>query len=225
MEATGLWLGTTKNTKTGDVPTLWVGATREESKATCEGCSLLDSKGCYAQYQTQSFGHSAMVKARARGKRYTFEGAMATRRITARMARFAAIGDPSRINHPTLRRWIGAVTAAGLRPIGYTHHWRDPINAWLQDHFMASADSLTEADEALDAGWAATAVVPADFTGGTTPKGRKAIVCPAIAAQRAGRKLTCNQCRMCHPKSTTAIKHRLTVIVFPDHGPRARQRK
>ena len=218
MNAGGMWIATTRNKKTGDVPTLYVGESRAESLASCEGCGLLDSRDCYAQFGSPSFGHSSMVKAAARGKTYGFDKAMAGRKIGARMVRFGAIGDPSAIRHPLLRKWFDVVEGAGLRVVGYTHHWRRPVNAWLRDHFMASADNLAEADEAIDAGWRATAVVPSDYTGGTTPKGRKVLVCPAIAADRKGVKVTCNQCRMCHPSAGG------TVIAFPDHGPKARAR-
>ncbi len=63
-----MWTGTTTNTKTGDIPTLWVGSTREESQASCKGCPLLEN-GCYAQGGTPSMAHSSMIRAAKKGKR------------------------------------------------------------------------------------------------------------------------------------------------------------
>lgn len=215
----GFWLGRTKNGKTDDVPTLWVGETRQESFDSCKGCSQLQTRSCYAQFGTPAMGHSSMVRAAARGKTYAFEAAMAARSVGAKMARFGAIGDPSRIAQSTLARWIYRVREEGLSVVGYTHHWREKRNGWLRDSFMASCDSIEEADEAFDKGWRPACVAPSDHAGGvTTPKGRKLIVCPAIAAERKGRKVTCNACRLCDVEVASV------GVIFPDHGPKRTKR-
>ncbi len=41
MSIQGLWTATTSNSKTGPVPTLAVGATREQSLESCRDCGLL----------------------------------------------------------------------------------------------------------------------------------------------------------------------------------------
>ena len=191
MGISGLWLGTTTNKKTGNVPTLWVGATREESLDSCGSCPLLkrnapDNKArCYAQHGSPSFAHAAMVKCASKGKDYSFARAVLNRAASARMVRFGAIGDPAAIDPDILLRWIKGSRKLGLDVVGYTHQWREDAHQWLSAHFMASCDSLDEVDEAERMGWRACVVVRPDFTKGRTHDGTKAVVvCPAIAAER-----------------------------------------
>lgn len=40
--STPLWISNTDNSKTGDIPTLFIGATRQESRESCKGCPLLE---------------------------------------------------------------------------------------------------------------------------------------------------------------------------------------
>ena len=223
----GLWIGTTKNRKTGSVPTLAVGATREESLASCRDCGLLksnapDGKGrFYAQHSSPSWAHAQMVKTNKEDPtRYTFEYAMGKRFHAARMARFGSIGDPSAINHATLHRWIMMVRAEGMSVVGYTHHWRDPENQWLRDHFMASCETFEQAEEAIAMGWRPTVVVPTDWDERhTMSDGSPVLTCPAITSKRKGTpRVTCNDCRLCD------VNRNRAVIAFPDHGP-ARKRK
>ncbi len=228
MSIQGLWTATTSNRKTGPVPTLAVGATREQSLESCRDCGLLkgnreDNKGyCYAQHGTPAMAHAQMVKTnREDPTRYTFERAMGERYVSARMVRFGSIGDPASIDHDTLRRWIDYVIEQGMSVVGYTHHWRDPANQWLRDHFMASCDTLEQVDEAIKMGWSAAVVTDQDWNSSDVraSDGSPYMLCPAIAsARKAGTKLTCNDCRLCD------VKRNRQVIVFPNHGP-ARRRK
>lgn len=208
-----MWTGTTKNTKTGDVPTLWVGSTREESKASCKGCPLLDSGDCYAQFGTPSIGHGSMIRAARKGKRYTLKAALQTSKRSAKMARFGAIGDPAALPMQYLRKAIKAVRSVGLDPVGYTHHWRSKPE--LAGVFMASCDSLEDCDNAIAMGYRAAVVLPWDHKGKfTTPQGAKGIVCPAMAAEEKGKSVTCNDCRLCDGSKSGP------VIGFPNHGPK-----
>ena len=152
--------------------------------------------------------------------RYTFEYAMGRRYAAARMARFGSIGDPSAINHATLHRWIMMVRAERMSVVGYTHHWRDPANQWLRDHFMASCETFEQVDEAIAMGWRPTVVVPTKWNERRTMSdGSPVLICPAITSKVKGNPLvTCNDCRMCD------IDRNRAVIAFPDHGP-ARKRK
>lgn len=207
-----LWTGTTSNSKTGNVPTLWIGRTRKESKASCKGCPLLDNGDCYAQYGTPAIGHSSMIKARDKGKNYSLASALLNSRRSAKMARFGAIGDPSALPMAYLHKAMKAVKAFGLDVVAYTHHWR--AKPELAGLFMASCDSLADADTAIAMGYRVAVVLPWDHEGRfTTPEGAKGIVCPAIAADAKGRKVTCNDCRLCDGSK------RGPVIGFPDHGP------
>ena len=224
----GLWTATTSNRKTGSVPTLAVGATREQSFESCRDCGLLqgnraDGKGyCYAQHGTPAMAHAQMVKTnRQDPTRYTFERAMSERYVSARMVRFGSIGDPSAIDHDTLRRWIDYVIEQGMSVVGYTHHWHDPANQWLREHFMASCDTFEQVDEAIAMGWRAAVVTDQDYDAMTqrAVDGSPYLLCPAIASTRKeGPKLTCNDCRLCD------VKRNRQVIVFPNHGPTRRRK-
>lgn len=210
----GLWTATSSNTKTGNVPTLWVGETLEESRASCEGCAQLVTGNCYAQYGTPRIAMRTMEKANRRGKPYGLRQAIANSARSARMARFGALGDPSRIAPQTLRAWFRLVKATGLDVIGYTHFWREDRNQWLKSFFMASCDTLAEAEEAAAMGWRTATVVPADYPEAVIAldNGDRAVVCPALRSDR----IDCNSCRLCNPQK--AGPH----ILFKDHGPKSR---
>lgn len=209
-----LWVRGGRNTKTGDVPALHIGRTRAESKASCEGCPLLDNGNCYAQYGTPAIAHSAMVKAHARGKDYSLKAALAGSRRAAKMVRLGAIGDPGALSLRYLSKAIKMIRSEGMDAVGYTHHWRERPD--LAGMLMASCDTIAQADEALAMGYRAAVVLPADHVGSfTTPNGAKGIVCPAI---KAPGKVTCNTCRLCDGSK------RGPVIGFPDHGPKSRKR-
>ena len=225
IQATGLWIGRTNNGKTSDVPSLYVGKTREESKESCGACPLLkrnsaDGKArCYAQHGTPAMAHAQMVKtARDNPSRYSFERAMGERRAGAAMARFGAVGDPAGIPRATLEPQIFKVRALGMRAVGYTSQYDEPHGQWLKPHFMASAKSDAEADRLVAEGWRATGVVEPGFTPRKTEGGNWVVLCPAIAAERKGRKLTCNQCTLCDGSQDGPI------VAFPDHGPGSRKK-
>ena len=219
-----LCTATSKNTKTGNVPSIWIGATRAESLQTCRdvGCPLLHKKhggqggagapACYAQHGTPSFAHSAMCKASERGKDYSLATAIANSSRSARMVRLGAIGDPAGLNRldgATIREMVAR---SGMALVGYTHGWALPAGQQWRGSVMASCDSLEDADRAIAAGWRATVVLPSDHEGRTftTPDGHTGIVCPAIV--KPG-KVTCNDCRLCDGSKSGP------VIGFPDHGP------
>lgn len=221
----GLWLGETNNEKTGNVPTLAVGETREQSMRSCGKCPLLkrnspDRKArCYSQHGTVAIAHAQMVKTnKTQPGRYTFARAMMNRRASAKMARFGSIGDAAAIERATLEPWIQQVKTIGLRVVGYTSQYDEPFAQWLRGVFMASAKSIEEADRLVADGWRATVVVPRNWTGPTTtPAGNRLHMCPAIAAARKGAELQCNNCHLCDGSQAGPI------VVFPDHGPQARK--
>jgi len=79
---------------------------------------------------------------------------------------------------------------------------------------MASCDSLVAADEAVDAGWRATVILPWNSPlDVVTPAGRDVLVCP----EQTKRGVNCNTCGLCD-----ASRRGPDVIGFLDHGPRAR---
>lgn len=206
---------TSSNRKTGNVPTLWIGLTREEGRESCAGCPLLD-RGCYAHSGPSAMGaDSARRGARKEPARYQIETALRGAARSARMLRATGIGDIGRSGRGLADRVVAAATSAGLALVGYTHHWRENgvASAW-RGRLMASTETLEDADLAVDAGWRATVVVAVDAPRtATTPKGRKVIVCPAQVREGA---VTCNECRLCDASKPGPI------IAFRAHGNQAR---
>ncbi len=204
-----MWTGTTKNRKTGDVPTLAIGRTRQQSLESCKGCKQLETGECYAQFGTPAMGHNSMIKAAAKGKDYSLKAALKQSKRSAKMARFGSIGDPGALPHSYLIKAADACRKAGLDVVGYTHHWRTKPK--LAGLLMASCDDISEADAALAMGYRVAVVLPWDHVGKfTTPNGAKGIVCPAMVKEG----LTCNECRLCDGSK------RGPVIGFPNHGPK-----
>jgi hypothetical protein len=207
-----LYTATTSNRKTGNVPTMAIGRTRQESKDSCKGCSLLDSGDCYAQYGTVAIGHSSTVKGyEKKPERYSLKRALSNRLASAKMVRIGSIGDPGALPGGYLADVLDAITGEGLDPVGYTHHWRGRPD--LAGLLMASCETLQEADQAVRAGFRAAAVVPWDWAKQRfkTPDGNPAVICPAILEPDV---VTCNNCRLCNGAKAGP------VVVFPDHGPK-----
>ncbi len=214
-----LWSARSSNTKTGDVPTAWIGRTRFESKVSCLDCPLLANGSCYAQFGTPAIAHSSMIAAADRGKSRTMMEAINGRSPTARMLRVGAIGEPGRLHLSWWRAVRAAATAAKLDVLAYTHQWRNRPD--LAKHSMASCDTLAEADEAIAMGYRATVVLPADHVTPQfkTPGGAIGIICPAIQSKilNVKKPVTCNSCRLCDGAKKGP------VIGFPDHGPKVRK--
>lgn len=209
-----LYTATTSNRKTGNVPTMAIGRTRQESKDSCVGCPFLDSGECYAQGGTVAMGHNSMVKGYARKpERYSLKRALANRLASAKMVRLGSIGDPGALPGGYLADVLDAITEEGLDPVGYTHHWRGRPD--LAGLLMASVETLAQADEAIRAGFRAAVVLPWNWNDQrfTTPEGNTGIVCPAILKPDV---VTCNNCRLCNGAKAGP------VIGFPDHGPKVR---
>lgn len=211
-----LWAATSTNVKTGNVPTAWVGATRDECRESCRGCPLAPKDiggngACYSHSGSPAIAASSIRKAAARGADRSLTAALKNAARSARMVRYTAIGDGGRVAPGVADSITSTVRAAGLQLVGYTHHWRDALVAadW-RGRLMASVDTLADADAALAAGWRAAAVVPADQPArGTTPGGARYVVCPA---QTSDGRVTCNDCRLCDGSKAGP------VIAFREHG-------
>lgn len=213
-----LWLAQTKNTKTGNVPTAFVGRTRRESLQSCKGCVQLKTKNCYAWFGTVSWGLAHIQKALKRdSQKYSFLNAMAGRHPSARMVRMAAIGDPFRAALRDIENSYQLAKQLGLAYVGYTHFHAEKGAYRLKKMLMASCDTIEDADAAVKRGWRATAVVPYNFEGKRfiTPAGNTAVICPA---QTKPKEITCNDCLLCDASRKTNFQ----IIAFRDHGPKTR---
>jgi len=217
------------NTKTGNVPSIWIGATRKESIQSCVdvGCPLLHKKAggqgggdnnlCYAQHGTPKMAHATMCKSAANGKDYSLSNAILHGSRAAKMVRVGAIGDPAALSPIDSAYIRQTIKRAGLSLVGYTHGWMMKTARHWRGSLMASCDTLEQADQAIAHGWRAAVVLPYDHTERkiTTPDGHTVIVCPAILQPEI---VTCNNCRLCDASIPGP------VIGFPDHGPgRARK--
>jgi hypothetical protein len=213
------WKNTTRNRKTGDIPTAYVGATREESKESCRGCPLLETS-CYAQKGVVAVAHNSLLKRvkRIGERQYTLKHALFNRNVRAKYVRLSAIGEPTRCDPSEVREHHDVVRKEGLGWLAYTHFYEEAAEKGIGDLFTASTHSLEEADRMLALGAKrATVVVNWDYYdqgySQLTPGGAKAIVCPAMAAHSKGSRVTCNECGLCDP-----AKPGPKVIMFPEHG-------
>lgn len=214
-----LWASGSSNVKTGDVPTAWVGLTKAACRESCRGCPMAPADvggdgSCYSHSGSPAIAHASIRKAAAAGKPRTLAAALNAASRSARMVRYTAIGDGGRVAPGVADRIVGAVKAAGLAFVGYTHHWREAqVRDDWRGRLMASVGSLAEADEALAEGWRAAAVVPVDHPArSVTPGGARVVVCPAQLAEARGASVTCNDCRLCDASRPGP------VIAFREHG-------
>jgi len=213
-----LWLAQTKNTKTGNVPTAFVGKTRKESLQSCKGCIQLTTKNCYAWFGTVSWSLAHIQRALKNDpQKYSFLNALADRDPGARMVRVAAIGDPLRASFRDLQHSFELTKQLGLAFVGYTHFYQEKGAYRLKKMLMASCDTIEQADDAVKKGWRATTIVPYNFQGKRfiTPAGHTAVICPA---QTMPKQITCNDCLLCDASRKTPFQ----IIAFRDHGPKVR---
>ena len=217
---TSLYIPTSKNKKTGNIIQQFIGKTRNDSKASCKGCPLLNrqsekpakDKGqvtCYAQWGTEAWGHSQIIKAWARGKDYSLSNALKRRSKESRFVRFSTLGDSSALNKKTLLKDEKTIRKEGLGVLNYTHFWKSK-GKHLKGRAMASCDSWQDAKKAATLGWRTFLHVPhLDRLQGKTEEGLSFTKCPA---QRTDNKITCDKCGLCD-----ATKKAVDIIVIEDH--------
>ena len=231
--------GRSSNIKTGDVPTIAIGRTREESIATCRTvkCPLLHhNQGglggtidpetdaprpiCYSQHGSPSFGHHSQVRKHKRGGDTSLSTALRTRSPLARMARIASIGDPAGLPAMLAVSIVSRIRKAGLAAVGYTHGWE--AAPWLKGRLMASCDTPEQVDKAIAKGWRAVVVLPWDYKGRSfkTPGGIVGPVCPAQLRDN----VTCNGCGGSKGPLCDAAR-KGPPVGFIDHGPNSKGRQ
>lgn len=209
------------NAKTGDVPTVWIGVTKEEAKASCDAveCELrpwldLSKVKCYAWNGMVAVGLQSMAKKVAAGGEVPeISEQLAKRASTARIIRVSAIGDPAVMSWGWWYALRRLARKHDLQILAYTAGWRKrpDLAGWA----MASCKSLEEVEEAQLLGFRAavvsTSVKPLD-KGLVDLSGKKMIVCPYISMKARGvTPMTCNSCRLCDGSRLGP------TIVFPGH--------
>jgi hypothetical protein len=214
-----------KNAKTGNVPTVWIGTSRSESLASCEGCPQLKARNCYSQFGSPKLGHASAIKARKLTGAFDVVAPILARHKRARFLRVSAIGDPARANQAQLALALDVARGEGLAVVGYTHFPHEVPH--LRGVIMASADSFDAAQDPSLAGWRKAIVAPFGTTGTIRHKGGSiaAVECPAIAAERLGRRpFTCNDCASGKRGALCDASRPGPNVYFADHGPRAKRR-
>lgn len=231
------------NAKTGDVPTVWVGATLEQSRESCRGCALLE-RGCYAQHGQVAIGMRSIERARradraakAQGRaprgtvlspKAAIDAAVRGRRKTPpRLLRVSALGDAARANVGQLDAAIVHAKRRGLAIVGYTHFWAHADGSWLRGLLMASCNNLDELALAERLGWRATVIMPTGTTGTLRRADGSilAVECPAIAAGRIGKKYTCNDCASSRRGALCDASKPGPHVYFAEHGAHVRRLK
>lgn len=159
------------NRKTGPAISMFVGATREESLKTCQGCPLLHKvKGanakCYSQCGVEARSHSSITRGVKRNPtRYLWETVKAKAAPyikrkddrAPKIVRLSRIGDPSGCDPEELGQVMDEAESMGLTNIAYTHFWRK-LHESLKPRFTASVSVLTDDKQIDEAGTMAEAV-------------------------------------------------------------------
>ena len=220
-----LWVGRSKNDKTGDIPQGYVGEDKEQTEASCEDCPMRKD-GCYhwlGARRAQASMQRAYVN---KPERYSLEHAIGESRRTARYGRGAVGGDPWVFPREEVAGWASQLRDAGLKGLLLYTHFAADKGAHLKGLAMASVHSLDEADDRIREGWRAAMVADFRAPGSkratlkhlpewsgekfTTPDGRDGIVCPA-----QHKAVDCNSCGLCDAQHVNG--ERAPLIVFLQH--------
>ena len=202
-----MWTVSSGNAKTGNIPTQYIGVTRDETWASCEGCSLRPDAngGCYAWTGKVSRGANSVRKATARGRATSLEAALDRTPRSARAVRFGAIGDPARLKREKVLADIERARSAGLKVLAYTHHWREePLTGGLKFEMLASCETAQQVEEAQAEGWLVALAGPLSAPGMVT--------CPNYKRP----EIQCNRCGLCDVP--TLKRSKFKGVVFPAHG-------
>ncbi len=205
--ANDMWTVSTSNEKTGVIPTQYVGRTRDETWASCEGCNLRPDAdgGCYAWGGNSARGANSVRRAADNGRAIDLPAVLERTPRSAKVVRFGAIGDPARVERKKLNGDIELAREEGFKVLGYTHHWRsEPHNGRLKGAFLASCETPEQVIDALSRGWLVALAGPQSADGMVT--------CPHYARP----KIQCNRCGLCD--IPTLRKTGFNGVVFPAHG-------
>jgi hypothetical protein len=205
--AAALWTVSVKNEKTGAIPTQYVGASKAETWASCEGCSLRPDAGggCYAWGGNVVRGAGSVQRAVANGKAHDLATVLERTPRGARCVRFGAIGDPARVDRAGFYADVKLARSEGFKVLGYTHFWlQEPHNGRLKENILASCETLEQAERALTKGWLVSVAGPESVPGMVT--------CPNYARP----EIQCNRCGLCDVP--TLRKTGYKGVVFPAHG-------
>jgi len=202
-----MWTVAVSNEKTGNIPTQYVGLNRDETWSSCEGCSLRPDAGggCYAWNGNSQRGANSVRKATAAGRPADLQTVLERTPRSAKAVRFGAIGDPARVKRSKVNADISLARKEGFKVLGYSHHWKsEPWNGRLKNTFLASCETMEQAEEAAEKGWLVALAGPVWVEGMVT--------CPHYARP----EIQCNRCGLCDVPTLQRTGY--TGVVFPAHG-------
>jgi hypothetical protein len=205
-----IYTPTSRNTTTGNVPSAWIGSTREEIRSSCTraSCPYLNGSAegikCYAWHGTPALAFASIARGYAQApERYSLEYALRHSSRDSSILRMSAMGDPSAIPEEESRSIIETCSKNGMIINGYTAGWR--LAPWWRGILRASCHTARDEEEARSEGWTCTRVFnPGESSG---------FVCP----NKTGARVTCNTCNLCSTFEDT--------IWFPHHGSSSRKGK
>lgn len=212
------------NSKTGNIPQIWIGGNLEESKGSCDKvqCPLRPwakaegAVACYAWSGSSQLGFGAALR---NPDQLTLEQAVERRVFSAKAIRAGAIGDPGVLPKAWWKKLYAVAGKHRLSVLSYTHGWRQRPD--LAGKTMASCESLEEAVQAKQMGFQVAVVLPPEHSSKTfkLPDGTRGVVCPNMQ-MKADSKVPrqCNDCLLC-----TGDKD--VTIGFPAHGPGVKRKK
>jgi hypothetical protein len=165
-----------------------------------------------ACYVNVGQGPAMVYDAFKRGRYVDYDTLLHDQFIRGRKVRFGTYGEPVLIPLELVQHLAGI--SAGWT--GYTHQWANLRFAGFQQYLMASVHGLTgpwSREHAKSLGWR---------TFRTMRDGLPAedeILCPA--SKEAGKRLTCEQCRLCDGAGTRKAGLQMVDVYIPGHGGKA----
>jgi hypothetical protein len=206
-----------KNSKTGAMVQTWIIADEnlKPQLAAESGSDYGICGNCPHRYKTDAKGkkHRTCYVTLIHGPRAVYEALQRNRYLdvsdldysdlfAGHVVRLGSYGDPAAAPVSVWRKY----TAKAKAWTGYTHQWRN--SKAYQPYVMASVDSEKEATQATKKGWRYFRVGTVDQRAG-----KNEVLCPA--SEEAGKKTTCENCKLCQGTSSKSRKS----IMIPAHGP------
>lgn len=198
-----------------------IAATYLPIEKTCpKTCPLYQSKACYAmggnvglqviRLEKLSKGQSAYDIVRKEAREISAFGPKAN----GKALRLHVSGD---VRSPKAAYLLGvAAKKWDGKVYSYTHSWRNiPRSVWGESiSILASCESIEDAKQALERGYAPSIVVDTHKTDKAYfQDGIKVIPCPSQT-----RDVTCEQCKLC--MKDNVLKEQNAAIAFAVHGSR-----
>ncbi len=197
------------NRKTGDMAQVWIIAENESPlearklglyQIVCGDCPVVAA--CYVNLAHRP---RTLYTAFQRGDYPEAFPQLYGAVVASKGVRFGAYGDPVLIPLPLVEE---LVDLSGRRFAGYTHQWRRPEYQGYRPYFMASCETLADAELATEMGWRWYLVTLDETVPG-------AVLCPHQNAQHKY-EVKCNTCWACNGANRpVGARQRTNIIARP----------